>query len=79
MQSACRITGSTTGAGGGFIQMIPTQAPQPQPAGNSPLATQTPATPPPPSTPSSTPPALPPTVCPPTQHYDTSQQKCVDG
>jgi len=29
--------------------------------------------------PASTPPATPPTVCPPTQHYDTSQQKCVDG
>jgi hypothetical protein len=64
------LPGSTTGPGGGFIQMIPTK---PQPAVNGPQATQTPAT-----APQATPPALPPTVCPPNQHYDTSQQKCVD-
>jgi hypothetical protein len=64
------LPGSATGTGGGFIQMIPTK---PQQAVNGHQATQTPAAAPP-----ATPPALPPTVCPPNQHYDTSQQKCVD-
>jgi hypothetical protein len=64
------LPGSANGPGGGFLQMIPTK---PQPAVNGPQATQAPAT-----APRATPRDLPPTVCPPNQHYDTSQQKCVD-